>query len=73
MAHIFPDSKTFVDMKLTKSPAEVRLAFNKVDTKQPGAIANFVEDHFTKVSNRFEIQKKKSAYILLQLIYRTTS
>ena len=50
MARIFPDSKTFVDMKLTKSVEEVKQVFDSsINKEEPGAIAEFVENNFCQV------------------------
>ena len=51
MSRIFPDSKTFVDMKLRYRPAEIELAYQQLMTKendQPSksAIIQFVNDNF---------------------------
>ena len=59
-AHLFPDSKTFVDMKMTKSPEEVFEGFKSVtesyehnrDLKE--SISKFVSENFTMPEDHLE-------------------
>ena len=59
-AHLFPDSKTFVDMKMTKSPEEVFEGFKSVtesyehnrDLKE--SISKFVSENFTVPEDHLE-------------------
>ena len=59
MARIFPDSKTFVDMKIRQSPSSVLLNFNQImaahnNNPPKHVLAKFVSDNFTH-DNQMEL------------------
>lgn len=59
MAHLYPDSKTFVDMKLRRPPNETLESFQRFmnDTNNNPSrknIADFVNEHFEKPGKEFE-------------------
>ena len=60
-AHLFPDSKTFVDMKMTKSPEEVFEGFKSVTESYEHnrdhlkeSISKFVSENFTMPEDPLE-------------------
>ncbi|XP_034949045.1 trehalase isoform X2 [Chelonus insularis] len=60
LAQLYPDSKTFVDMKLKKSPAETLKVFNEMmnrTTERPpprDMVKKFVEENFDPEGSEFE-------------------
>ncbi|XP_037913972.1 trehalase isoform X2 [Hermetia illucens] len=59
MAQLYPDSKTFVDMKLKDTPAQTLKAFDdmmaaKNNTPSKDDLKQFVEDNFEKSGTEFE-------------------
>ncbi|XP_055592270.1 trehalase isoform X2 [Uranotaenia lowii] len=59
MAHLYPDSKTFVDMKMKKTPNETLASFNdfmtsKQDNPSPAEIKQWVESAFDAPGAEFE-------------------
>ncbi|XP_057324477.1 trehalase-like isoform X2 [Microplitis mediator] len=60
MSRIFPDSKTFVDMKMKKSPSETLKKFETMmndvteHPPSPEEIRRFVEDNFDEAGSEFE-------------------
>lgn len=59
MAHIYPDSKTFVDMKMKKTPNETLSAFNdfmeqKKEAPTTAELKAWVESMFEKPGAEFE-------------------
>lgn len=56
MARIYPDSKTFVDMKLKAAPEVTIEKFKEWRQANPGDLSKDVVRQFVEVSFRFEMQ-----------------